>query len=324
MADEGPGDLGDGRRQQMAQNRVFENLMSGVRPQLYEGRKEDFEDWAFDLKKRCRLHQLSNEQSVDYAVNCTKGRAARYALNIREDNPAMSLAEFEDMMRARFVGEGSIYDARRAMKRVRKTRDKGWKDVADEMLVHARVVFRGEEDLSSPVVQGQLLLEFLEKLSNFVDIKREVLRIKPVTLEDAVRAAVEHEDLMRELEVRDYDDMRCFDCGVEGHRARVCPQREGLPDDFYVPYCQRCKTKGHPTKWCGRPPLRRTPQSQPGPRPRQFDPRPRGYDPPPGQFGPPPRRYGPQKSQDHLKRAYFFVRAIIGAAILENAGTNRR
>ena len=127
----------------MAQSRIFDNLMSGVRPQIYEGRKEDFDEWAFEIKKRCRLHRLSDEQSVDYAVNCTKGRAARFALNARDDNPIMTLAEFEGLMRERFVGEESIHDARRAMRRIRKTGDKGWKDVADEILIQARIIFKG-------------------------------------------------------------------------------------------------------------------------------------------------------------------------------------
>ena len=243
----------------------------------YDGNPKQFREWTRSLEKYSLLIGANPESLKQYALQSAEGPVSDFLIRHYKHNPTCSWGEIYAELKARF---GDIVDSQHGLQVLRTCKQKPDQTIqvyAEYMLGLAELAWPNDP-LTTPLIQRQILDVFVDGLTDN-QIARKVLRDNPVTVADAVRIAVEEQNLAKKFNLRnrgfvkpqvqvkpprvpkassyrqeepmDVDTFqgRCYKCNKRGHRAADCYSKKVHAVQSRL-VCYKCGEAGHGISTC--------------------------------------------------------------------------
>ena len=245
----------------------------------FEGDSTKFKQWLKSIDKYALLTGLTDDRKKYIAYQSSRGGVSDF-ISREINTPGLTWANFKAELSARFAEITDPIQAFSMLRKVRQKHDENVQLYGERMLSLARDAFEGQ-DATQVAVQRQLIGFFVDGLyHDYLRIK--VMRENPTTFEDAVRSALNEQNLRKRFQMRsgrefgrpqhdqsrqeipmEVDHLRpskrCFKCNRKGHvaaRCRVRPARQvNAIDRRPRPHnkdiiCWHCGQKGHVRARC--------------------------------------------------------------------------
>ena len=234
----------------------------------FEGEPKKFKEWVKSIEKYAALTNLDDGRTKRVAYQASRGPVSDFIKRYLELNPNATWANMKTELVTKF---SEITDAQHAFMLLRKVHQKSGETVqvyAERLLALSEDAFDNQQ---GPAVQRQLIDIFVDGLLED-QLKLKVFRENPNTLEAAVTAATNEQNLRKRFNLRTHhqyipDDermevdhyrpaQRCFKCHKVGHRIKDCRSKthvnafdnakpSGSNDRKKDMLCWYCAKKGH-------------------------------------------------------------------------------
>lgn len=239
----------------------------------FEGEAKKFKEWVKSIEKYAALMNLDDVRTKRVAYQSSRGPVSDFIKRYFEGNAGATWVQLKEELGRRF---SEVTDAQHAFMLLRKVRQKLGETVqvyAERLLTLAEDAFDHQQ---GPPVQRQLIDIFVDGLAAD-QLKLKVLRENPNTLEAAVTAATNEQNLRRRFNLRTHhqhvpDDeqmevdhyrpaLRCFKCHKIGHKSKDCRAKAHVSavvnsnqptsdDRKKEMLCWYCSKKGHFKREC--------------------------------------------------------------------------
>lgn len=247
-----------------------------IRP--FEGDGKQFKDWIKSIEKYALLTRVPNDQVKMVAYQSSKGPVSDFLKRHLEANPNHTWIQVKAELTSRFA---EVTDSQHALMLLRKVKQKPGENVqvyAERLLALAEDAFVG---LAGPAADRQMIGFFIDGLT-FDYMKMKVMRENPATLQAAITAATNEQNLRKRFDLRSGNNsfhnnsyggstqhgdkpmevdhlrpqIRCYHCHRTGHRAKNCrlkqQQANAVSAELNRPpvVCWSCQKPGHFARDC--------------------------------------------------------------------------
>ena len=241
----------------------------------FEGDAKKFKEWVKSIEKYAVLMELDDPRVKRVAYQSSRGPVSDFIKRYSEGVPGATWDQMKTELANRF---SEVTDAQHAFLLLRKVRQKFGETVqvyAERLLALAEDAFDDGHQQGQPV-QRQLIDTFVDGLAED-SLKLKVLRENPNTLEAAVTAATNEQNLRKRFNLRTRSQhvlndnsmevdhyrpaQRCFKCHKIGHKSRDCRSKRQVHavvnasapmenDRKKEMLCWYCNKKGHFKREC--------------------------------------------------------------------------
>ena len=156
--------------------------------------------WAHDMEKN--LTQLGNDDAIARALvlQTLTGPAADFATREIRNDSDITWLELRRKLDSRYNDMADSAFARQKLRRMGQSRSESVQNYFERLMKHARHAY-GDSQLKDPLVQQQLVEIFLEGLGDD-NMVRRLIRLKPTTLEAALRHATSEQQAKKAFDLR--------------------------------------------------------------------------------------------------------------------------
>ncbi|MET0107141.1 MAG: hypothetical protein ABW072_18665 [Sedimenticola sp.] len=239
----------------------------------FEGDAKKFKEWVKSIEKYAVLMELDDHRVKRVAYQASRGPVSDFIKRYSGNAPGATWGQMKIALASRF---SEVTDAQHAFLLLRKVRQKFGETVqvyAERLLALAEDAFDNQQ---GQPVQQQLIDTFVDGLAED-SLKLKVLRENPNTLEAAVTAATNEQNLRKRFNLRTHNQyvpednkmevdhyrptQRCFKCHKVGHKSRDCKVKSQIHAVAYTGgqkesdkvkdmLCWYCNKKGHFKREC--------------------------------------------------------------------------
>ena len=173
-------------------------VTAGSKVPIFTGRPTDLKPWPMALKKKQRVHDLTDAELINLAYDYSDGIVSEWIGSYLDDHPDTSTKTLFDKIIAQYGEFIKPADAARALIKVTQGRNESLAELASRMSSLARMAYKDSELREGSAVQVQLAEFFIDGINNSF-IKEDVARANPKTLSEALSSARESERLYERL-----------------------------------------------------------------------------------------------------------------------------
>ena len=174
-------------------------VTAGSKIPIFAGRPTDLKPWLNALKKKQRVHNLTDPELVNLAYDYSDGVVSEWIGSYLDDHPDTSSKALFDEITAQYGEFINPADAARALIKVIQEKNESLAELASRMSSLAKLAYRDSELREGSSVQVHLAEFFIDGISNPF-IKEDVARANPKTLSEALSSARESERLYERLQ----------------------------------------------------------------------------------------------------------------------------
>ena len=246
-----------------------------------DGNPNSFKDWLREIEKQSALHNFNDEKKIRLVRATTKGAVADFVerwtadvdgVNNRYDRLIYNL-------KTNFSNVTDSEHARALLRHVRQRQDEPVTVYSERLFALAKDAYADtnmDNAGSKAIVEKQIVAYFIDGLIQD-SIKIKLLRSNPATVTEALRIAVDEQNLRKHFALRsnrNFDSVsrefesrieipmdvnharerRCAVCLRKGHTARYCKQRRVMVNEINKPRSRLDNTVDrHPRRcwFCG-------------------------------------------------------------------------
>ena len=159
-----------------------------------------FQTWLTDMERN--LLQLGNEdaRARALAVQTLTGPAAEFVTREIRKNPDINWTTLKEKLNDRYNDMADLAYARQKLRRLVQLKAESVQNYFEKLMAAARVAY-GEDQLTDPHVQMTLVEIFVDGMVEDATVKR-LIRLKPTTLEDALKYATQEQQARKAFELR--------------------------------------------------------------------------------------------------------------------------
>ena len=209
----------------------------------FEGDPSKFKQWIKSIEKYALLTKLTDERTMYVAYQAARGGVSDFIsrlINVQGQTWANLKAE----LTARFAEISDHMQAFSLLKKIKQGPSENVQLFAERLLALARDAFQGQ-DGNNVAVERQLIGFFVDGLHHDY-LRMKVMRDNPDNFQQAVRAALNEQNLRKRFQIRsgrEYGPVRRHD------ESRA---EEPMDVDHYRPprRCFKCNKKGHVAANC--------------------------------------------------------------------------
>ena len=173
-------------------------VTAGSKIPIFTGRPTDLKPWLMALKKKQRVHDLTDAELINLAYDYSDGIVSEWIGSYLDDHPDTSSKTLFDEITAQYGEFINPADAARALIKVTQEKNESLAELASQMSSLARMAYRDSELREGSAIQVQLAEFFIDGINNSF-IKEDVARANPKTLSEALSSARESERLYERL-----------------------------------------------------------------------------------------------------------------------------
>ena len=178
---------------------IFPMLVTaGSKIPIFTGRPTDLKPWLMALKKKQRVHDLTDAELINLAYDYSDGIVSEWIGSYLDDHPDTSSKTLFDEITAQYGEFINPADAARALIKVTQEKNESLAELASRMSSLARMAYRDSELREGSAIQVQLAEFFIDGINNSF-IREDVARANPKTLSEALSSARESERLYERL-----------------------------------------------------------------------------------------------------------------------------
>ena len=216
-------------------------VTAGSKVPIFTGRPTDLKPWLMALKKKQRVHDLTDAELINLAYDYSDGIVSEWIGSYLDDHPDTSSKTLFDEITAQYGEFINPADAARALIKVTQEKNESLAELASRMSSLARMAYRDSELREGSAVQVQLAEFFIDGINNSF-IKEDVARANPKTLSEALSSARESERLYERLRgCREKEKNNKFS-------GRNYWRQEGIGSHTVL---REPKAEGYHRKWAG-------------------------------------------------------------------------
>ena len=165
-----------------------------------EGSGAKFVEWTKDLE-RLRIALRADDDRMRFmALQTLAGQAAEFASSLIRGEPNISWDGLKRQLRDRYSDLADVLYARQRLKRLSQKKGESVQNFFQRIISLAEESYPGQ-DLRQAVLQEQLIEIFVDGLKESAMAKR-LLRVRPDTLNHALRLATQEQQANRTFELR--------------------------------------------------------------------------------------------------------------------------
>ena len=173
-------------------------VTAGSKIPIFTGRPTDLKPWLRALKKKQRVHDLTDAELINLAYDYSDGIVSEWIGSYLDDHPDTSSKTLFDEITAQYGEFINPADAARALIKVTQEKNESLAELASRMSSLARMAYRDSELREGSAIQVQLAEFFIDGINNSF-IREDVARANPKTLSEALSSARESERLYERL-----------------------------------------------------------------------------------------------------------------------------
>ena len=178
---------------------IFPMLVTaGSKIPIFTGRPTDLKPWLMALKKKQRVHDLTDAELINLAYDYSDGIVSEWIGSYLDDHPDTSSKTLFDEITAQYGEFINPADAARALIKVTQEKNESLAELASRMSSLAMMAYRDSELREGSAIQVQLAEFFIDGINNSF-IREDVARANPKTLSEALSSARESERLYERL-----------------------------------------------------------------------------------------------------------------------------
>ena len=178
---------------------IFPMLVTaGSKIPIFTGRPTDLKPWLMALKKKQRVHDLTDAELINLAYDYSDGIVSEWIGSYLDDHPDTSSKTLFDEITAQYGEFINPADAARALIKVTQEKNESLAELASRMSSLARMAYRDSELREGSAIQVQLAEFFIDGINNSF-IREDVARANPKTLSEALSSARESKRLYERL-----------------------------------------------------------------------------------------------------------------------------
>ena len=221
---------------------IFPMLVTaGSKIPIFTGRPTDLKPWLMALKKKQRVHDLTDAELINLAYDYSDGIVSEWIGSYLDDHPDTSSKTLFDEITAQYGEFINPADAARALIKVTQEKNESLAELASRMSSLARMAYRDSELREGSAIQVQLAEFFIDGINNSF-IREDVARANPKTLSEALSSARETERLYERLRgCREKEKTNKFS-------GRNYWRQEGIGSSTVL---REPKAEGYHRKWAG-------------------------------------------------------------------------
>lgn len=238
--------------------------------------KQKYREWIREIEKHRVMMNMNEGSCIMLAYQTSKGAVSGFIERFRAGNPNADWRDLKTELARRFSDIADCHTALTMLRQIKQRHGESLNLYAERILGISGEAF---EDEQAPGVQAQLIDIFVTGLSND-QLKMTILRKNPDTVINAIGIATSEANLRTRVaaisgrgstiwekpvsrqsqkhEAMDVDhsrDLKCFKCGIRGHKARACRKvvQSVTQGQFRRPLrCYNCGQVGHIARECRR------------------------------------------------------------------------
>ena len=212
--------------------------------ETFDGDAKKFSQWVKDIEKYSVLKGLEDKGTVGVAYQSARGGVSDYIQRMLKAEPGVTWKKLKSELTIRFAEISDVAQGFHVLRRLKQKSTESVQLFAERMFSLASEVFRDQTDGQSAAIDNQMVGFFTDGLIED-RVRMKLLRDNPSTFQDAVRIALNEQNVQKRIQsrVRSYNDDR-FHGEPEGH--------ESMEVDHYRTSrrCHNCHKKGHYAREC--------------------------------------------------------------------------
>ena len=165
-----------------------------------EGSGAKFVQWTKDLERLRTALSADDDRMRFMALQTLSGQAAEYASSLINSEPNISWDRLKGQLRERYSDLADVLYARQRLKRLSQKKGESVQNFFQRILSLAEESYPGQ-DIRQPVLQEQLMEIFVDGLAES-SMARRLLRVRPDTLNHALRLATQEQSANRTFQLR--------------------------------------------------------------------------------------------------------------------------
>ena len=217
-------------------------VTAGSKVPIFTGRLTDLKPWQMALKKKQRVHDLTDAELINLAYDYSDEIVSEWIGSYLDNHPDTSSKTLFDEITEQYGEFINPADATWALIKVTQGKNESLVELASRMSSLARMAYWNSELREGSAVQVQLAEFFINGINNSF-IKEDVARANPKTLSEALSSARESERL--------YEWLRgCREKGKTNNKfsGRNYWRQEGIGSHTVL---REPKAEGYHRKWTG-------------------------------------------------------------------------